>query len=450
MGDPPVLTVVGGGLAGTEAAWQAARLGVAVRLYEMRPHRMTPVHRTGLLGELVCSNSLGGAGLDTAAGLLKEEMRRLGSVVLQAADHAAVPAGAALGVDRERFSGELTRRLQAHPLVEVVREEVREVPRRGITVVATGPLTSSAMAASLAELTGSEYLYFYDAAAPIVTAESLDLTRGFWASRYGKGTPDYLNFPMDREQYEAFVQALAGAEAHQGHLPDERKFFEGCVPVEELARRGVDTLRFGPMRPVGLVDPTTGRRPYAVVQLRKEDREGRLLNLVGFQTRLRWGEQARIFRMIPGFEKAEFVRFGVMHRNTFVNSPRLLLPTGQLRQAPEVLLAGLIVGVEGYVESAASGLLAGINAARLLRGMAPLTLPPETMMGAILQYVTTANPEDFQPMNAAFGLLPPLPSAPRSKRERRLALAERALQRLERWIEEVGLWELAGSGALRT
>ncbi|WP_324717714.1 methylenetetrahydrofolate--tRNA-(uracil(54)-C(5))-methyltransferase (FADH(2)-oxidizing) TrmFO [Carboxydochorda subterranea] len=439
--DGPVVTVVGGGLAGSEAAWQAARMGARVRLYEMRPARPTPVHQTGLLAELVCSNSLGGAGTDTSAGLLKEEMRRLGSLVVQAADAHRVPAGSALAVDRERFASEITRKVEAHPSITVIREEVREVPEPGdgVVVLATGPLTSDALAASLARLVGDRFLAFYDAAAPIVTAESIDTDRGFWASRHGKGTPDYLNLPMDREQYEALSQALAEADVHEGHLPEELKFFEGCVPVEELARRGLDTLRYGPMRPVGLRDPRTGQMPYAVVQLRKEDAEGRLLNLVGFQTRLKWGEQARIFRMIPGLEQAEFVRFGVVHRNTFVNAPRVLEPTGQVKGHGRLLLAGLITGVEGYVESAAAGWLAGVNAARILRGLSPMVLPPETMMGALWRYVTTARPDDFQPMNAAFGLLPPAGRA-RSRQERRARQAERALQAVDRVAEEVERW----------
>ena len=439
---PGHVVIVGGGLAGSEAAWQAAQLGVRVRLYEMRPGRMTAVHQTGLLAELVCSNSLGGAAIDTPAGLLKEEMRRLGSLVIAAADRSSVPAGAALAVDRTAFSAWITEQIESHPLIEVVREEVEEVPDPGdgVVIVATGPLTSDALAASLGRLTGQEFLAFYDAAAPIVTAESVDQSRGFWASRYGKGSPDYLNLPMNREQYEAFVRALAEAEQHAGHIPDELKFFEGCVPVEELARRGIDTLRFGPMRPVGLVDPATGRMPYAVVQLRKEDREGRLLNLVGFQTRLKWGEQARVFRMIPGLEQAEFVRFGVVHRNTFVKSPLLLHPTGQMRSNPRLFLAGLIVGVEGYVESAASGLLAGINAVRVLRGEPPLVLPVETMMGALWHYVTTARADDFQPMNAAFGLLPPLEHPVKGKRERRAEQARRALSAIDRVAEEVKRW----------
>ena len=439
---PGEVVVVGGGLAGSEAAWQAARLGVRVRLYEMRPARMTPAHHTPWLAELVCSNSLGGVGLETPAGLLKEEMRRLGSLILEVAEACQVPAGSALGVDREQFAREVTRRIQEHPHIRLVREEVTRVPPAGeqAVVVATGPLTSDPLARDLAGLVGADYLAFYDAAAPIVTAESVDMSRGFWANRWNKGTPDYLNLPLTREQYETLVRELATAAVHEGHLPDELKFFEGCVPVEELARRGPDTLRFGPMRPVGLVDPATGRMPYAVVQLRREDREGRLLNLVGFQTRLKWGEQARIFRMVPGLEQAEFVRFGVVHRNTFVNSPRVLLATGQLREHPRHFLAGLLVGVEGYLESAATGLLAGINAARLVQGLPPLVLPRATMLGSLMHYVTTARPDDFQPMNAAFGLLPPLPDAPRSRRERRAALSRRALAELERFLQEVHLW----------
>ena len=436
----PRIIVIGGGLAGSEAAWQAARLGQRVRLYEMRPLRMTPAHRTGGLAELVCSNSLGGVGLETPAGLLKEEMRRLGSLILGCAEQASVPAGSALGVDREQFSQEVTRRLESHPLVEVVREEVTRIacsPDQ-VVIVATGPLTSEALAQDLAQLTGTAYLAFYDAAAPIVTAESVDTRRGFWASRWNKGTPDYLNLPLDRAAYESLVQALATAEVHQGHIPDELKFFEGCVPVEELARRGRDTLRFGPLRPVGLVDPATGRTPYAVVQLRKEDREGRLLNLVGFQTRLKWGEQARILRQIPGLENAEFVRFGVVHRNTFVNSPKVLLPTAQLREHPWCYLAGLLVGVEGYLESAAVGLLAGINAARQVQGLPGLVPPATTMLGALMRYVTTARSDDFQPMNAAFGLLPPA-GVQGSRKQRRLAQAHRALKDLEAFLREAGL-----------
>lgn len=439
--------VVGGGLAGSEAAWQAARMGARVRLVEMRPARQTPVHQTGLLAELVCSNSLGGAGTDTPAGLLKEEMRRLGSLVMRAADRHAVAAGGALAVDRHLFAQEVTEALEGHGAITVVRDEVREVPAPGdgAVIVATGPLTSDALAKSLAQMVGAQFLSFYDAAAPIVAAESVDTNAAYWASRYGKGTADYLNLPLDRDTYEAFVRALAAAEVHQGHMADELRFFEGCVPVEELARRGLDTLRFGPMRPVGLPDPRTGRMPYAVVQLRREDREGRLLNLVGFQTRLKWPEQARVLRMIPGLREAEFVRFGVVHRNTFVNAPRLLRPTGELRAMPRAFLAGLIVGVEGYLESAAAGWLAGVNAARALRDLDPVVLPPDTMMGALWHHVTTARADGFQPVNAAFGLLPPPDGPARGRRERRALLARRALESMDRIAEEVRRWSGAAA-----
>ena len=433
------LIVIGGGLAGSEAAWQAANMGVRVRLYEMRPKRSTPVHHTGKLAELVCTNSLGANGLESAAGVLKEEMRRLGSCIIECADASSVPAGGALAVDRERFADAVTAKIESHPLIEVVREEVTELPREGPVVVATGPLTSEALAEKVKEIAGSDDLYFYDAAAPIVTAESVDQSKGFWGARYGRGGADYFNCTLEKEEYEAFYEALVSAEVHEGHLKEELKFFEACIPIEELARRGKETMRYGPMRPVGLVDPRTGKRPYAVVQLRKEDIGATLFNLVGFQTRLKWGEQKRVFRLIPALREAEFVRYGVMHRNTFLNSPKVLLPTYQAKARPDLFFAGQITGVEGYVESAGAGLIAGINAARLALGKEPLVLPKETMLGSLAHYITTADPGHFQPMNANFGLLPPLGERIRDKAARKAALAERALAAIEAWKAKEGI-----------
>ncbi|MGI6082766.1 MAG: FADH(2)-oxidizing methylenetetrahydrofolate--tRNA-(uracil(54)-C(5))-methyltransferase TrmFO [Limnochordia bacterium] len=428
-----MLTVIGGGLAGTEAAWQAANQGVDVVIYEMRPVESTPAHATAQLAELVCSNSLGGNFLTSASGLLKEEMRRLGSLLMTVADETAVPAGGALAVDRNAFSGLVSERIAAHPRITVVREPVNTIPE-GLCIIATGPLTSSKLAEEIQRLTGAHDLYFYDAAAPIVTSESLDNDRGFWAGRYGKGGDDYFNCPMTKEEYLRFWEALVHAERHEGHIDEPLRFFEGCMPIEELASRGVDTLRFGPLRPVGLVDPATDWRPYAVVQLRKENREGSLLNLVGFQTRLKWGEQRRVFRMIPALANAEFVRYGVMHRNTFLNAPRVLRPTYQWRQRDTLFFAGQITGVEGYVESAGSGLIAGRNAALLAKGKSPQTLPPETMLGALVEYITSADPRHFQPMNANFGLLPPGITV-KDRAQRKQLLAERALKALELWLK---------------
>ncbi len=432
MSEP--IIVVGGGLAGSEAAWQAANQGVDVLLYEMRPTRMTPAHHTQHLAELVCTNSLGSKLTDSAPGLLKEEMRRLGSVIIHSADASSVPAGGALAVDRERFARAVSDAVEGHPRIRVVREEMTQIPE-GVGVIATGPLTSEALAGHITELTGSEDLYFYDAAAPIMTAESLDESLGYWGARYGKGGDDYFNCPMNKEEYEAFYAALLTAETHDGHIDEELKFFEGCIPIEELARRGPDTMRYGPLRPVGLEDPRTGKRPYAVVQLRKENIGATLLNLVGFQTRLKWGEQKRVLRLIPALHDAEFVRFGVIHRNTFLNSPKVLLPTYQSRARADILFAGQVTGVEGYVESAGAGLIAGLNAARLARGEQPLTLPTDTMLGALAHYVTAADPKHFQPMNANYGLLPPLEQRIRDKAERRQAQSERALASLESWCK---------------
>jgi len=421
------VTVIGAGLAGSEAAWQLAKRGVKVRLIEMRPAKFTPAHHTDKFAELVCSNSLRAAALENAVGLLKEEMRRLDSLIMRAAEATRVPAGGALAVDRDRFSDFITGALTEHPTVSVERREVTEIPAQGIVIIATGPLTSDAMAARLGELTGTEHLYFYDAVAPIVTLESVNLERCFWGSRYGKGEKAYLNCPLTQEEYERFWEELVRAERHPLKEFEELKVFEGCMPVEEMARRGPETLRFGPLKPVGLVDPHTGRQPYAVVQLRQDNREGTLYNLVGFQTQLKWGEQKRVFGLIPGLENAEFVRYGVMHRNTFIASPKVLAPTWQLKAAPRLFVTGQVTGVEGYVESAASGLVAGINAARLARGLDPIVLSPETACGALAHYVTTAGLGNFQPMNVNFGLFPPLDTRVRGRRERNLALAQRAL-----------------------
>lgn len=425
--------VIGGGLAGSEAAWQIARRGINVRLVEMRPEKQTPAHRTGLFAELVCSNSLRAEALENAVGLLKEEMRRLNSLILRVADSERVPAGGALAVDREAFSRAVTAELSSHSRISIERYEVPSVPlTEEICVLATGPLTAPLLAQSLAELTGTKRLYFYDAVAPILTMESVDERHSFWASRYGKGEEaSYLNCPLTEEEYLTFWRELVAAEQFPLKEFEELRLFEGCMPVEELARRGLETMRYGPLKPVGLVDPTTGQQPFAVVQLRQDNREGTLYNMVGFQTRLKWYEQKRVFGLIPALRQAEFVRYGVMHRNTFVNSPRVLEPTWQLKNYPQILIAGQLSGVEGYVESAASGLVAGINAARMARGLKPLIMPPETACGALANYITTADPDHFQPMNVNFGLLPPLRDRIRNRRERNLALAQRALDNIK-------------------
>lgn len=430
-------TVIGAGLAGSEAAWQIAARGVPVRLYEMRPAKTTPAHSTGLFAELVCSNSLRADALTNAVGLLKEEMRRLGSLVMHAADKNRVPAGGALAVDRERFSRMITEMVRQHPLVTVVREEVREIPARRPVILATGPLTSDAMARAVRKLTGDDHLYFYDAVAPILTLDSVDLDKAYWLSRYGKGEPAYLNCPLSRAEYDRFWEALVSAARAPLRDFEREIYFEGCMPVEVLAARGRETLAFGPLKPVGLTDPRTGRRPYAVVQLRKDNREGTLLNMVGFQTNLKWGEQKRVFRMIPALENAEFVRYGVMHRNTFINAPAVLRPTLECRASPGLFFAGQMSGVEGYVESAASGLLAGINTARRARGAEPVVMPPETAHGALINYIMQADPGRFQPMNVTFGLFPPLPERVKNKKERYLAYSRRALERLAAWMSEV-------------
>jgi methylenetetrahydrofolate--tRNA-(uracil-5-)-methyltransferase len=428
------VTIVGGGLAGCEAAWQLARRGVGVDLFEMRPVRPTPVHQTSDLAELVCSNSLRGNDLGQAAGLLKEEMRRLGSLIVAVADEVRVPAGSALAVDRGLFARKVTERVTALPGLRVLREEALRIPDDPVSVVATGPLTAEALAADIAAFVGQEHLYFYDAVSPVVEAESIDFQKVFRASRYGKGGDDYLNCPMTEAEYAAFHAALVGAESATLHAFEHELFFEGCLPVEVIAGRGFDTLLFGPLKPVGLVDPGTGRRPFAVVQLRQDDLAATHYSMVGFQTQLKWGEQKRVFQMIPGLERAEFVRHGMIHRNTYVNAPSALEPTFETRRRPGLFLAGQMSGVEGYVESAASGLLAGLGASRRVRGLEPLALPEDTALGALGRYIARSDPRHYQPTNIAFGLLPELPQRVRDKARRREALSRRALQSLERFL----------------
>lgn len=426
------ITVIGAGLAGSEAAWQIAKLNTQVDLYEMRPKVKTPAHKSANFAELVCSNSLRGAGLENAVGLLKEEMRRMDSLVMEAADRTKVPAGGALAVDRQKFSEYITEKIINHPLIHIINEEVTDIPCScAATVVASGPLTSPALSAAIAAMTGGEYLYFYDAAAPIVTFDSLNMDKAYKASRYDKGDDDYINCPMNREEYEIFWDALVNAEKTPTKDFEKAIFFEGCMPVEELARRGVDTLRYGPLKPVGLKHPVTGERPYAVVQLRQDNFSASLYNIVGFQTHLKWPEQKRVFQLIPGLDQAEFVRYGVMHRNTFINSPMLLEPTLQMKTDPNVFFAGQMTGVEGYIESAAAGLVAGVNAARSACGKAPLVFPPDTAHGALCRYITSANAKEFQPMNINFGLLPPLEKRVKDKRLKNRMISERALASLE-------------------
>lgn len=432
------IKIIGGGLAGSEAAWQIAQRGTPVLLYEMRPTKMTPAHVTEHLAELVCSNSLGSDLPDRAPGLLKAELRRLGSLLLSCAEKASVPAGGALAVDRELFSRLVTEAITTHPLITIVREEVTRIPD-GPTIIATGPLTADTLAGDIARLVGDKYLYFYDAIAPTVIAETIDMSIAFRASRYGRGEDeagDYINCPMTREEYERFVSALLEAETIElrAFEQEDPRFFEGCLPVEQIARRGFDSLAFGPMRPVGIKDPRTGRRPYAVVQLRQDNLAGTLYSLVGFQTNLRWGEQRRILRMIPGLEQAEFARYGMMHRNTFLNSPSHLHPSLASRHRADLFFAGQITGVEGYVGNIGTGLLAGINALRAVRGEEPWILPPTTMLGALCHYITHADPSDFQPMKANFGILPGLDPAPKGKRERQQAYAARAMADLEAFL----------------
>jgi len=442
-----VVHIIGGGLAGSEAAWQAAELGADVFLYEMRPHVSTGAHITDRLAELVCSNSLGSRLLDRASGLLKEELRLLRSLLLACAESAVVPAGGALAVDRDLFSEKVTHLISQHPCIHIIRKEVTQLPD-GVVIIASGPLTSPALAEAIKRLTGQEHLFFYDAIAPIITADSINMKVAFKASRYGRGEQDegdYINCPMTKEEYKAFVDALVHAERiplrdfereiERGVKAGADRYFEGCLPIEVLASRGEKALAFGPLRPVGLIDPRTGKRPYAVVQLRQDNLVGTLYNMVGFQTNLTYPEQRRVFRMIPGLENAEFVRYGQMHRNTFIASPRLLKPTLQLRTQERIFFAGQITGVEGYMGNIATGLLAGWNAARLLMGKEPVTPPSTTMLGALCHYITHAQLEDFQPMKATFGLLPDLPEPIQGKREKHQRLALRALEDLASWLK---------------
>ncbi|MBD8975679.1 methylenetetrahydrofolate--tRNA-(uracil(54)-C(5))-methyltransferase (FADH(2)-oxidizing) TrmFO [Veillonella magna] len=424
------VTVIGAGLAGSEAAWQLAERGIQVTLYEMRPQASSPAHHTEQFAELVCSNSLRAANIENAVGLLKEEMRRMNSLIMTCADATAVPAGGALAVDRHKFSAMVTATLEAHPNVTVVREEVTSIPDEGIVIIATGPLTAPVLGEKIKALTGSNDFYFYDAAAPIVTAESLNYDKVFAASRYDKGDADYLNCPMTKEEYEAFWQALTTAEAVQPKEFEKEIYFEGCMPVEIMAARGVDTLRFGPLKPVGLVDKRTGVESYAVVQLRKENKDATMFNLVGFQTHLKWGEQKRVFQMIPGLEQAEFVRYGVMHRNTYINSPELLNHAFQLKKEPRLFFAGQMTGVEGYLESAASGLMAGLQAMRYGRGEALIDFPKTTAMGGLSHYISAYEGSNFQPMNINFGIMEPWPGKIRKKKEKNALIAARALEEL--------------------
>ncbi|MBE0582254.1 MAG: methylenetetrahydrofolate--tRNA-(uracil(54)-C(5))-methyltransferase (FADH(2)-oxidizing) TrmFO [Desulfofustis sp.] len=436
LADGKPVMIIGGGLAGCEAAWQIARAGGRVRLYDMKPHRFSPAHESPDLAELVCSNSLRSDDPQAAVGLLKQEMRRLHSLIMQAADATAVPAGKALAVDRSQFSAAITARLADHPQITIIREELTEIPQPEdgrIVILATGPLTSEPLAASLAELTGSQRLFFYDAIAPIIYRESLDLSVIYQKSRYDDGPGDYLNCPMDRLSYQRFINELAVAACMPLHDFEEATYFEGCLPIEVIRSRGDDTLRFGPMKPVGLENPHTGELPYAVVQLRKENRQGTLYNMVGFQTKITYPDQKRIFRMIPGLEQAEFARLGSIHRNTFIRAPELLLPTLQLHNRPDILIAGQLSGVEGYVESTAMGLLAGLNGHRLACGCAPIVPPPATGLGALITHLTDTDPRHFQPSNINFGLFPPWEKKV-PKRLRGATRARQADDALSAWL----------------
>ena len=428
----PAVTVIGAGPAGSECAWQLAKRGIRVRLMEMKPKKMTPAHVSPYFGELVCSNSLRSDELTNAVGLLKAEMRALGSLFLESADRNRVPAGGALAVDREGFARTITEKICSNPNIEIVQEEAAEIPE-GEVVIATGPLSSEAIAEKIRERCGGEGLHFYDAVAPIVTLESVDMDSAFYASRYNKGTADYVNCPMDKEEYLSFVTELASAKEAQTHGFDDGAVFEGCMPVEVMARRGLDTLRYGPLKPVGLTDPRTGRENYAVVQLRKDNAEGTLYNLVGFQTHLTWGEQKRVFSMIPALKNAEFVRYGVMHRNTYLNSPQLLDRYYRLRSEPRISFAGQMTGVEGYVESAASGMLVGLETAARLLGMQPLNFPQETAIGALALYISGGSVGDFQPMNINFGLISPLGYRVKGKRNKNAEISARSLSVIEEY-----------------
>jgi methylenetetrahydrofolate--tRNA-(uracil-5-)-methyltransferase len=431
-----VVNVIGAGLAGSEAAWQLAKRDIPVRLYEMRPVKQTPAHHTSQFAELVCSNSLRANTLTNAVGVLKEEMRLLDSVIIQSADDCAVPAGGALAVDRHEFAAKVTDRVKNHPNVTVINEEVTKIPE-GLTVIATGPLTSEALSEQLQELTGEDYLYFYDAAAPIIEKDSIDMDKVYLKSRYDKGEAAYLNCPMTEEEFDLFYNALITAETAPIKAFEKEVFFEGCMPIEEMAQRGRKTMLFGPMKPVGLEDPRTGKKPFAVVQLRQDDAAGTLFNIVGFQTHLKWGAQKDVLQLIPGLEHAEIVRYGVMHRNTFINSPKVLKATYQFNSREDLFFAGQMTGVEGYVESAASGLIAGINAARVFTGKEPVQFPIETAIGSMANYITTTNSKNFQPMNANFGLFPDLPEKIRKKQERNEQHAKRALESVQNFMNSL-------------
>jgi methylenetetrahydrofolate--tRNA-(uracil-5-)-methyltransferase len=431
-----VVNVIGAGLAGSEAAWQLAKRDIPVRLYEMRPVKQTPAHHTSQFAELVCSNSLRANTLTNAVGVLKEEMRLLDSVIIQSADDCAVPAGGALAVDRHEFAAKVTDRVKNHPNVTVINEEVTKIPE-GLTVIATGPLTSEALSEQLQELTGEDYLYFYDAAAPIIEKDSIDMDKVYLKSRYDKGEAAYLNCPMTEEEFDLFYNALITAETAPIKAFEKEVFFEGCMPIEEMAQRGRKTMLFGPMKPVGLEDPRTGKKPFAVVQLRQDDAAGTLFNIVGFQTHLKWGAQKDVLQLIPGLEHAEIVRYGVMHRNTFINSPKVLKATYQFNSREDLFFAGQMTGVEGYVESAASGLIAGINAARIFTGKEPVQFPIETAIGSMANYITTTNSKNFQPMNANFGLFPDLPEKIRKKQERNEQHAKRALESVQNFMNSL-------------
>ncbi|MDD2400829.1 MAG: methylenetetrahydrofolate--tRNA-(uracil(54)-C(5))-methyltransferase (FADH(2)-oxidizing) TrmFO [Clostridia bacterium] len=427
------INVIGAGLAGSEAAWQIARRGIKVRLYEMRPKKMTPAHHSDLCAELVCSNSLRANNLTNAVGLLKEEMRSLNSLIMGCADSTSVPAGGALAVDRTAFSQMVTQKLINDPLIEIVNQEVVFLPQGEITIVATGPLTSDLLSSELQKITGKNHLYFYDAAAPIVYGDTIDYEKVFWASRYNKGTADYLNCPMDTNEYERFYQELINAEVHCSKEFEKEIFFEGCMPIEVMAQRGYQTLLYGPLKPVGLFDEKKNQRPHAVVQLRRDNISGTLFNMVGFQTHLKWGEQKRVFRMIPGLENAEFARYGIMHRNTFINSPQVLKSTTQLKGYPYIFIAGQLSGVEGYVESTSSGLVAGINASRLYKDRELLVPPRESAIGSLMYYITETQSDNFQPMNITFGLMPSCNAKVKDKAERKSIVAKRALDVISVW-----------------
>lgn len=428
------LNIIGGGLAGCEAAWQVANRGIKVRLYEMRPAKQTPAHNTDKLAELVCSNSFRSNEIASAPGLLKEEMRQLNSLIIKTADKFKVPAGSALAVDRKKFSEEITKIILKHKNIELIREEITNIPEPP-AIIATGPLTSNLLSKAIVEILGDEHLYFYDAAAPIVTKDSINWDVAFWGSRYNKGDDDYINLPLTSDEYGRFYSELINAKTYPLREFDKPAFFEGCMPIEIMAKRGPKTLLFGPLKPVGLTDPRTGKQPFAVVQLRREDLEGRLFNMVGFQTSLRWNEQKRVFSQIPGLENAEFVRYGFIHRNTFILSPKFLNPTMEMKDLKGLFFAGQITGVEGYIESAASGIVAGINAARLCSGKPLIAFPNKTMIGALCYYITTANQSDFQPMKSNFGIIPPLESKVKGRQNKKIEKSKRAINTLKTFID---------------